>query len=125
MRHFALLADPLRREVVELLADGPVPAGAIAARFPVSRPAVSRHLRLLRDAGLVRSEVRGQNRMYVLDRAALVELDRWLDQFRPLTPAEAPVSGPAKRLDALGTELHRGRRTRREAPTRGDNRDTG
>ena len=125
MRHFALLADPLRREVVELLADGPVPAGTIAARFPVSRPAVSRHLRLLRDAGLVRSEVRGQSRMYALDRAALVELDRWLDRFRPLTPAEAPVSGPAARLDALGTELHRGRRARRQAPTRGDDHETG
>ena len=125
MRHFALLADPLRREVVELLADGPVTAGAIAARFPVSRPAVSRHLRLLRDAGLVRSEVRAQSRLYVLDRAALVELDRWLDRFRPLNSAEAPASGPAARLDALGTELHRGRRARRQAPTRGDNRDTG
>ena len=125
MRHFALLADPLRREVIELLADGPVTAGAIAARFPVSRPAVSRHLRLLRDAGLVRSEVRAQSRLYVLDRAALVELDRWLDRFRPLTPAEVPAPGPAARLDALGTELHRGRRARRQAPTRGDNRDTG
>jgi hypothetical protein len=63
--------------------------------------------------------------VYVLDRAALVELDRWLDRFRTLTPAEAPGSGPANRLDALGTELHRGRRARRTAPTRGDNRETG
>jgi DNA-binding transcriptional ArsR family regulator len=110
----AALADPVRREIVELLAGGDVTAGAIAGRFPVSRPAVSRHLRVLREAGLVRSEVRGQQRVYALDRAALVELDRWLDRFRPL-PA-----GPAGRLDALGTELHRGRRQRRAATTEGE-----
>ena len=108
------LADPLRREIVELLADGDVTAGAIADRFPVSRPAVSRHLRVLREAGLVRSAVRGQQRVYTLDRGALVELDRWLERFRPLT------GGPASRLDALGTELHRGRRQRRAASTEGE-----
>jgi DNA-binding transcriptional ArsR family regulator len=110
----AALADPVRREIVELLADGEVTAGEIADRFPVSRPAVSRHLRVLREAGLVHSRVRGQQRVYALQRVALIELDRWLERFRPL-----PV-GPAGRLDALGTELHRGRRQRRAAATEGE-----
>jgi DNA-binding transcriptional ArsR family regulator len=122
---FAVLADPVRREVVELLAEGPVTAGDIAARFPVTRPAVSRHLRVLREAGLVDSAVRGQHRVYTLRRAGLAELDRWLDRFRPLadigtgtgtgTGTEAAPAGPASRLDALDTELHRGRRNRRAA----------
>ncbi|WP_308190902.1 ArsR/SmtB family transcription factor [Pseudonocardia terrae] len=91
MDPFTVLADPLRRQVVELLAEGPVTAGDIAARFPVTRPAVSRHLRVLREAGLVESAVRGQHRVYTLRRAELAELDRWLDRFRPLTsPADAP-----------------------------------
>jgi DNA-binding transcriptional ArsR family regulator len=123
----AALADPVRREIVELLTGGDVVAGEIAARFPVSRPAVSRHLRVLREAGLVRSEVHGQQRVYVLERAALAELDGWLDRFRPLpstTPRTAP--GPAARLGALATELRRGRRERRAAdqdPTRKDDSD--
>lgn len=112
----AALADPVRREIVELLADGDLSAGGIAACFPVSRPAVSRHLRILREAELVRSEVHGKQRVYVLERAALVGLDRWLDRFRPLAPATTrPVPGPAARLDALETELRRGRRVRRAA----------
>jgi len=110
----AALADPVRREIVELLADGDLGSGEIAGRFPVSRPAVSRHLRVLREAGLVRSEVRGQQRVYALERSAFVELDRWLERFRP------PPCGPAARLDALDTELHRGRRQRRSAATEGD-----
>ncbi|GAA2545558.1 hypothetical protein GCM10010210_15880 [Pseudonocardia hydrocarbonoxydans] len=107
----AALADPVRREIVELLAVGECTAGAIAQRFPVSRPAVSRHLRVLREAGLVTSRVTGRNRLYALDRAPLAELDGWLDGFRPLSPA----GGPAGRLDALDTEIRRGRRQRRAA----------
>ncbi|WP_345382633.1 metalloregulator ArsR/SmtB family transcription factor [Pseudonocardia yuanmonensis] len=114
MDAFAVLADPLRRQVVELLAGGPVTAGEIAARFPVTRPAVSRHLRVLRESGLVESAVRGQHRVYTLRRAGLAELDHWLDRFRPL--AEPAPAGPATRLDALDTELHRGRRARHGAP---------
>jgi DNA-binding transcriptional ArsR family regulator len=118
----AALADPVRREIVEMLADGEVTAGVIADRFPVSRPAVSRHLRVLREAGLVRSEVRGQQRVYALQRTVLAELDHWLDRFRPL--AAAPSGGPAARLDALGTELHRGRRQRRAPRGDADDRTT-
>ena len=115
---FAALADPVRREIVELLAGGEVTAGNIADRFPVSRPAVSRHLRLLREAGLVRSTVRGQERVYVLERSALADLDLWLERFRPLP------RGPASRLDALDTELRRGRR-RRAPEEESDDRSAG
>ena len=80
----AALADPVRREIVELLATGELGAGEIAERFPVTRPAISRHLRVLREAGLVASEVRAQRRVYRLERASLAELDAWLDRFRPL-----------------------------------------
>jgi DNA-binding transcriptional ArsR family regulator len=110
----AALADPVRREIVEVLAGG---AGEIAARFPVTRPAVSRHLRVLREAGLVSSEIQAQRRVYRLERAALAELDAWLDRFRPLhqgrdpdARAERALPGPAGRLDALDTEIRRGRR---------------
>ena len=101
----AALADPIRREIVALLAGGEVSAGDLAARFPVSRPAVSRHLRVLREAGLVRARVDGQRRVYALDPAPLAELDAWLAPYRRLW---------AQRLDALDTEIARGRRARRE-----------
>jgi DNA-binding transcriptional ArsR family regulator len=104
------LADPVRRAILERLADGEVGAGEIADAFPISRPAISRHLRVLREAGLVTSRVAGQHRIYRLDRRPLAELDAWLQRFRPLGSA-----GPASRLDALDTEMHRGRRARRAA----------
>ena len=119
MLAFAALADPVRREIVEMLARGEATAGVIADRFPVSRPAVSRHLRVLREAGLVTSRTAGQHRVYALDRTPLAEVDAWLDGLRPL-PARP---GPAGRLDALDTEMHRGRRERRRAVTRGDTDD--
>ncbi len=120
------LADPVRREIVELLATGEMGAGEIAERFPVTRPAISRHLRVLREAGLVTSEVRAQRRVYRLERASLAELDAWLDRFRPLPGrrgAAEPVVPPglANRLDALDTEIRRGRRRRTDE--KGDIRD--
>ena len=120
----AALADPVRREIVELLAAGEAGAGEIAERFPVSRPAVSRHLRVLREAGLVTSEVRAQRRVYRLDRAPLAELDAWLERFRPLPGRGAPPLAPpglVNALDALDTEIRRGRR--RRADGNGDTRD--
>jgi DNA-binding transcriptional ArsR family regulator len=78
---FAALADPTRRAVFERLRAGPVSVGAIAAGLPVSRPAVSQHLKALREAGLVRHEVDGTRRLYEVDPKGLGELRRWLDRF--------------------------------------------
>jgi DNA-binding transcriptional ArsR family regulator len=100
----AALADPVRRELVALLAHGEVAAGELADRFPVSRPAVSRHLRVLREAGLVTARSEGRRRLYALDPRPLRELDDWLEPYRDLW---------ARRLDALDTEIARGRRARR------------
>jgi DNA-binding transcriptional ArsR family regulator len=97
------LADPTRRELVALLAAGELSAGELADRFPVSRPAISRHLRVLREAGLVRVRVEGKRRVYALDPRPLRELDDWLEPYRDLW---------AQRLDALDTEIARGRRAR-------------
>jgi DNA-binding transcriptional ArsR family regulator len=98
MHAFEALADPTRRSIVELLSDGELEAGAIAERFPVSRPAVSRHLRVLREGGLVRAREDGRRRLYSLDPAPLAELDAWLARYRGFW---------TNRLDALHTELRR------------------
>lgn len=112
---FGALADPVRLAIVERLAAGDLGAGEIAAAFPISRPAVSRHLRLLRESGLVRSRVAGQERVYALDRRPLAEIDEWLQRFRTQPGAlRWGTSGPAGRLDALDTEMHRGRRRGRD-----------
>ena len=103
MEALAALADPTRRELLALLAGGERAAGDLAGRFPVSRPAISRHLRVLREAGLVRSRTRGRQRLYALDPRPLQELDDWLEHYRDLW---------AQRLDALDTEIARGRRAR-------------
>ena len=105
MEALAALADPTRREIVALLAAGEQGAGQVAERFPVSRPAISRLLRVLRAAGLVRVRVEGQRRVYALDPRPLAELDAWLAPYRRLW---------AQRLDALDTEIARGRRARAE-----------
>lgn len=107
MQSLAALADPIRREVVDLLARGELAAGELAGRFPVSRPAISRHLRVLREAGLVRVRTDGRRRLYVLDAGPLRELDDWLAGYRDLW---------AHRLDALDTEIARGRRARTNGP---------
>ena len=75
------LADPTRRAVFERLRDGPVAVGQVAAELPVSRPAVSQHLRVLADAGLVRSRTVGRQRLYEVDRDGLVGLRAWVEGF--------------------------------------------
>jgi len=75
------LADPTRRQVFEELRAGPKPVGIIAARLPVSRPAVSQHLKLLREAGLVCDRPEGTRRVYFINPQGLQELRVWLDQF--------------------------------------------
>jgi DNA-binding transcriptional ArsR family regulator len=79
---FHALADPTRREILNLLRSAERSAGDLADRFPVSRPAVSRHLRVLRRAGLVNHRKEAQSRLYRLEPAALREVDRWLDNYR-------------------------------------------
>ncbi|WP_346620495.1 metalloregulator ArsR/SmtB family transcription factor [Blastococcus montanus] len=98
------LGDPTRRALLDLLAGGELAAGELAERFPVSRPAISRHLRVLREAGLVRVRSDGRQRLYALDTGPLKEIDAWLESYRDLW---------AQRLDALDTEIARGRRARR------------
>jgi DNA-binding transcriptional ArsR family regulator len=75
------LGDTTRRRIVELLRDGPLAVGRIAAELPVSRPAVSQHLRVLEAAGLVRHTTEGTRHLYEVDHAGLDELRSWLDRF--------------------------------------------
>lgn len=82
MEAFAALADPTRRQIVEMLADGERSAGDIARRFTLSQPAVSQHLRTLRDAGLVQSRREAQRRMYSINAEGLREIDAWLSRYR-------------------------------------------
>ncbi len=79
---FQAVADPTRRAVLDLLRRGSQPAGAIAHAFPVSRPAISRHLRLLRRAHLVREHREGRHRVYDLNPEPLQAVDSWLEQYR-------------------------------------------
>jgi DNA-binding transcriptional ArsR family regulator len=87
----AAIADPTRRRLLELVRDREVPAGELAATFDVSRPAVSRHLRVLRQAGLVHERREGRLRLYRADPAPLAELRDWLERYWD------------ERLDALRT----------------------
>src|SRR5271157_613806 len=79
---FQALADPTRRAVLDLLRRGSQPAGQIASAFPVSRPAISKHLRLLRRAHLVREHREGRHHVYQLNPEPLRAVDSWLDQYR-------------------------------------------
>jgi DNA-binding transcriptional ArsR family regulator len=98
------LADPTRRRIVELLSERERSAGEIASNFDTSRPGVSRHLRVLREAGLVRVREQAQSRFYSLDPKPLVELDDWLGRYRSFW---------TNRLDAIDTEIRRERRRKR------------
>ena len=100
---FEALADPTRRRIVELVSEGERSAGEIASAFAISRPGVSKHLRVLREHGVIRSRSDGTRRLYSLEGEGLVELDDWIRRFW------------TNRLDALETELRRGRRDRGKA----------
>ena len=103
MNALAALADPTRRRIVELLAERELSAGEIASQFPTARPGVSRHLRVLREHGLVHARAEGQRRLYSLDPRPLEELDAWLDHYSVFWK---------NRLAALDTELKRRGRKR-------------
>jgi DNA-binding transcriptional ArsR family regulator len=79
-RFFAALADPTRRAVFERVARRPQTVGALAAHLPVSRPAVSQHFKLQKDAGLLTDERRGTSRLYRIDPIGLGPVRRWLDE---------------------------------------------
>jgi len=105
---FDVLGDPVRRRILELLADGEMTSGAVCAvireEFGISQPAVSQHLKVLRDSGLATVRADGARRLYELKHEPLRDVDAWLDRFRRAwTP----------HLDALATELARGKRERR------------
>ena len=97
------LADPSRRTVLEILRDHPASAGELAAALPIARPGVSRHLRVLREAGLVDVDHDAQRRIYRLRPEALIELDQWLSPYRALWE---------HRLGALHTEIAREKKAR-------------
>ena len=103
MTAFDILGDPVRRRILELLSSGEQAAGAIGsvieAEFGISQPAVSQHLRVLREAGFASVRPVGARRMYAVEAAPLVEIDHWLEQFRHFWE---------QRLDALALELKRG-----------------
>ena len=77
----ASISDPTRRSVLEKLRSGPQSVGALAEQLPVSRPAVSQHLKVLKEAGLVKDRSEGTRRVYYIDPEGLGELRRWLDEF--------------------------------------------
>ncbi|WP_018684956.1 ArsR/SmtB family transcription factor [Actinokineospora enzanensis] len=108
MHAFDVLGDPVRRRILELLAEGEQASGAITeivrAEFGISQPAVSQHLRVLREHGFTTVRAEGTRRLYAVDGAALREVDEWLGRFRRFWD---------RHLDALATELARGRRERR------------
>ena len=79
---WSALADPHRRAMLELLRESPRPVGELVARTGLTQPGTSKHLRVLRDAGLVISRVEGQQRIYALDVRPLAELDAWLEPYR-------------------------------------------
>lgn len=95
----AAIADPTRRAILESLRQGPKPVGKIAGALPISRPAVSQHLKVLRDAGLVADRPEGTRRVYCIDPRGLGPLRAWLDQFwdDALTAFAAEIASDAER----------------------------
>lgn len=98
------LADPSRRTVLGILRDHQATAGELADALPIARPGVSRHLRVLREAGLVDVRQDAQRRIYSLRAEALLEVDEWLNGYRALGQ---------NRLGALHTQIARGKKARR------------
>jgi DNA-binding transcriptional ArsR family regulator len=110
MHALDILGDPVRRRILELLVSGEQTSGAVgdvvSREFGISQPAVSQHLKVLREAGFATVRVDGQRRRYAIDSRPLVEAAEWLDQFRAFWQ---------HKFDALETEIARGKRSRRSA----------
>ena len=107
MHAFDVLGDPVRRKILELLADGETASGAVCEvirqEFGISQPAVSQHLKVLRDSGFATVRAEGTRRLYAMRPRPLQDIDEWLERFRRFW---------APPLDALATEIARGRRER-------------
>lgn len=118
MHAFDVLGDPVRRRILELLAGDEMSAGEVVrvidGEFGISQPAVSQHLKVLRESGFAGVRVEGARRMYTLDPAPLRSVDEWLDPFRRFWEP---------RLAALATEIARGRKTRRDSSAPGPTHD--
>lgn len=118
---FEALGEPIRRRLLELLAGHEQSVStlvdALQTEAPISQPAVSQHLKVLRDAGLVNVRAEGTRRFYAIDQAGLDAANAWLARL-----AE-PLGSLAQPLDALATEIARGKRSRRNDAA--DNRATG
>jgi DNA-binding transcriptional ArsR family regulator len=119
------LADETRREILRMVRDSPMIAGAIAGAFTVSRPAVSRHLRVLRRAGLVREKAVGRKRVYRLELAPLAKVEAFISELR--SSREPERTAWERRLMSLETEVYRTRRGKaaRATPTEIRKRTTG
>lgn len=108
MHAFDVLGDPIRRRILELLADGERTSGTVFSiiqrEFGISQPAVSQHLKILRESGFATVRADGTKRLYAVDAQPLREVDAWLDRFRGFWE---------HRLDALATEIARGKKKRR------------
>jgi DNA-binding transcriptional ArsR family regulator len=107
MHAFDVLGDPVRRRILELLAEREHASGevvdVIAAEFGITQAAVSQHLKVLRDAGFARVRPEGTRRVYMLDTSPLRDIDDWLDRFRSFW---------SHKLESLATEIARGKRSR-------------
>ncbi|MEU6727568.1 metalloregulator ArsR/SmtB family transcription factor [Nonomuraea wenchangensis] len=118
MHAFDVLGDPVRRRILELLAGGERSSGEVTAviqqEFGISQPAVSQHLRVLRDNGFASVRAAGTRRLYAVEAGPLREIDLWLERFRGFWD---------QRLDALATELARGKRERRPATEKKETTD--
>ena len=108
MHAFDVLGDPVRRRILELLAEEEHASGevveVISGEFGITQPAVSQQLKVLRDSGFATVRAEGTRRLYAIDSRPLAEVDEWLEQFRRFW---------APRLDALATEIARGKRARK------------
>lgn len=108
MHAFDVLGDPVRRRILELLSAGELASGDIVTvvqqEFAISQPAVSQHLKVLRDSGFATVRADAQRRIYTMDAAPLREVDAWLEPFRRFWD---------HKLDALATEIARGKKERR------------
>jgi DNA-binding transcriptional ArsR family regulator len=113
MHALDVLGEPVRRRILEALAEGELTSGELVGvvqrEFAISQPAVSQHLKVLRDAGFVGVRADGSRRIYSLRSPRLQEVDEWLARFRTFW---------SQPLDALATEIARGKRARRSAEAR-------